>query len=200
MHCVFCNKEVEGEISKKQHEIRCKKNPNKINVKPSYGMLGKKGANQYTYGAEVKESTRKKLSDAGKKQIWTEERKEKHSIAMKQAVKNNPEAYTSSNRGRTKQIIYNGIKFHGGWELEFYQYCEKNNISVERNFESFEYEWNGIRSYFPDFYLSDFDLYVEIKGYKTDRDVAKWKNFPKKLKIIMKKEILDIRKGFDIIF
>ena len=31
------------------------------------------------------------------------------------------------------------------------------------------------RIYYPDFYLPDLDLWVEIKGYQTDKDLAKWK-------------------------
>jgi hypothetical protein len=132
---------------------------------------------------------------SGKNRIWTEEMRKKHSESMKKAVEENPESYTSSNRGRTKQIVYNDIKFQGNWELEFYKYCEKNHIKVERVNVWFEYEWNGIRKYFPDFYLPDYDLYIEIKGYETDKDHAKWTQFPKKLKVIKKKEIFAIKKG-----
>ena len=157
--------------------------------------------NQWTKAKEtgvpynLKDETRKKLGKSNKTRVWTEEMRKKHSEAMKKAVLENPESYTSSNRGRTKQIIYNGIKFQGRWELEFYKYCEEKNINIQRSNEWFEYEWNGIRKYFPDFYLPDFDLYIEVKGYETERDQAKWSQFPKKLKIIKKEEIYDMRKG-----
>jgi hypothetical protein len=39
------------------------------------------------------------------------------------------------------------------------------------------------------------DLYIEVKGYETDRDRAKWKYFPKKLRVIRSKDIKEIRKG-----
>jgi hypothetical protein len=158
-------------------------------------------SNQWTKAKEtgvpynLKDETRKKLGKSSKTRVWTEEMRKKHSEAMKKAVLENPESYTSSNRGRTKQIIYNGIKFQGRWELEFYKYCEEKNINIQRSNEWFEYEWNGIRKYFPDFYLPDFDLYIEVKGYETERDQAKWSQFPKKLKIIKKEEIYDMRKG-----
>jgi len=38
-------------------------------------------------------------------------------------------------------------------------------------------------------------LYIEVKGYETDRDRAKWLQFPKKLRIIKENEILQIRKN-----
>lgn len=151
------------------------------------------GANQYTYGKKMSEETKNKLSVASKKQVWSEERRKLHSERMKIAVASNPESYRSSNRGRTKQIIHNGIKFQGRWELEFYLYCVENKILIERSNEWFEYEWNGIRKYFPDFYLPEKNLYVEVKGYETERDRAKWLSFPKDLKIIKKDDIIAIR-------
>jgi hypothetical protein len=201
MNCKYCKKETKSIISNKQHEIRCKLNPKKITVKPSFGMLGKKGGNQWTKSKEtgipyvIKETTRLKFIENNKNRVWSDEQRKKHSVSMKNAVAANPESYTSGNRGRTKQIEYDGIKFHGKWELDFYKWCVQNKIQIRKCQEFFEYEWNGKRKYFPDFYLNDYELYVEIKGYETDRDKAKWSQFPKKLRVIKKKEIYDIRKG-----
>ena len=157
---------------------------------------GKPGKNQYTKAKElglpfpkISPETSKKFSEAGRKQIWSEERRAKHSQSMKMAVENNPNSYTSANRGRTKQIEKYGIKFQGNWELEFYEYCLGKKINIQRINNWFPYEWQGTRKYFPDFYLPDLDTYVEIKGYETDRDRAKWSQFPKRLIIIKAKEI-----------
>jgi hypothetical protein len=57
------------------------------------------------------------------------------------------------------------------------------------------YEWNGTRRYFPDFYIESIDLYIEVKGYETDRDRAKWLQFPEKLCIIKAAEIKKIKQG-----
>ena len=161
--------------------------------------------NQWTKSKEtgipyiLKEETRKKFSEHTKRkniEHWSkEENRKKQSEAMKKAVEKYPDSYTSSNRGRTKQIIVDGIKFQGKWELEFYQYCKTNNIQVERSNEWFEYEWNGTRKYFPDFYLREHGLYIEVKGYETERDRAKWNSFPKLLRVIRKDDIMNIRKG-----
>jgi pyruvate/2-oxoacid:ferredoxin oxidoreductase beta subunit len=192
--CSYCNKICKNKNSHINHERCCPSNPNR-NYRSN--KLGKKGGNQYTKGTArpISDETRRKLSEAGKKQKWTDERKRKLSESMKKAVEKYPESYTSSNRGRTKQVIVDGIKFQGQWELEFYNYCIANNIKIERSNEWFEYEWNGTRKYFPDFYLPEKNTYVEVKGYETDRDKAKWKYFPKKLKVIKKEEIKKIRKG-----
>ena len=200
MFCQFCNRKGKSNNSNTQHEIRCKENPNRIIVIPSYGMTGKKGRNQFLKAKDlglpapvVSEETRRKLSEIGKKHIWTEEKREQLRQSMRRAVENNPNSYTSSNRGRTKQIEYNGIKFQGNWELEFYKWAEAAGLAPERPNEGFKYEWNGIRTYFPDFYIPSMDLYVEVKGYETERDRAKWLQFPKKLRIIKEKEIKQIR-------
>ena len=191
--CRYCNRVGKSLNSNRQHEIRCKHNPQGIEVKPSYGMLGKQGRNQYSYGATCSEETRKKLSVAGKKQTWSEERKKQHSVAMKKAVLEHPEAYSSSNRGRTKQQIIDGIVCQGQWEVDFYLWCKHNQISCERCDEWFDYEWQGSRRYNPDFYLPEQDLYIEVKGYATERDHAKWRDFPKRLTVINKQCIMSIR-------
>ena len=160
-------------------------------------MLGKQGSNQFIKGTAkpMTEAGREVIRQTNKKRIWTTESRKKHSASMKRAVENNPEAYTSSNRGRTKQIEYNGIKFHGNWELNFYKWCETNNVTCIRNSQGFPYIWKGNRTYFPDFYLPVEDVFVEVKGYKTDRDSAKWDQFPKTLIKIFKSDIILIEQN-----
>ena len=207
MQCRFCNKFCKNENSLRNHERLCKLNPNKQILAPKSekwknSIRNRKTSNQFLkakqMGSEVpvvKKETRKKISAKSKMQIWTKERKFKHSESMKFAVKTYPESYSSSNRGRVKQIIFEGIKFQGKWELDFYNYCRSNNIEIRRSNEWFEYEWNGIRKYFPDFYLPTKDFYVEVKGYETERDRAKWAAFPKNLMVVKEREIKLIRNG-----
>ena len=192
--CKYCNKECKNKKSLSSHQRWCPSNKERVYTN---GMTGKKGTNQYTKGAKCSEETRRKIGKASKKQVWTEERRARHSIAMKRAVEKNPDSYTSSNRGRTKQIIFDGIKFQGTWELDYYRYCKSKNICIVRCTEGFHYEWNGSRTYYPDFYLPDHNVYVEVKGYKTERDLAKWKHFPNQLKVIQKADIQAIRKEND---
>lgn len=203
--CKYCGRETTTKNSNAQHEIRCKNNPEKIEVIPSYGMKGKKGSNQFVKARESGSPVPKMSEEAIRKGIETkrkngtlyktEESKKKLSDAMKLAVQKYPESYRSSNRGRVKQIEYDGIKFQGQWELDFYKWCKLNEIEVIRNESWFEYEWEGIRKYNPDFYLPEYDWYVEVKGYKTERDDAKWSQFPKILKVVSSKEIKEIREN-----
>jgi len=114
---------------------------------------------------------------------------------MKRAVEKYPGSYGASNRGRTKRIDKHGISFQGKWELEFYEWCLSNSIKIIRPEEGFPYVWEGSRTYFPDFYLPDHDLFVEVKGYETERDRAKWKAFPRKLTVVRRQQIEQIRRN-----
>jgi hypothetical protein len=42
--------------------------------------------------------------------------------------------------------------------------------------------------YTPDFYLNAIDTYIEIKGYETDKDRAKWSQIPVDIKFQVLKE------------
>jgi hypothetical protein len=91
---------------------------------------------------------------------------------------------------------YNGVDLHGSWEVAYAKYLDLNNIKWMRCRESFSYVFDGKeRKYTPDFYLIETDVYIEIKGYKTEKDVAKWNQFPKhrKLIVLMKKELEDLK-------
>ena len=100
--------------------------------------------------------------------------------------------------GRAKKYKYtmkNGsiITVDGSWEYHVAEYLDKNNINWKRNTKRFEYiNLQGNKStYKPDFYLIDTKEYLEIKGYETDLDRCKWKQFPNKLLVWKKKDLID---------
>lgn len=125
--------------------------------------------------------------------MHSEASKKKISDSMKKAVASNPESYSSSNRGRTKQIIVDGIKLQGQWEVEFYLWAKSAELNPHRPSAGFPYAWQGTRTYFPDFYMPTLDCYVEVKGYETERDRAKWDQFPTNLCIVKANAIKEIR-------
>lgn len=196
--CKFCGKECKSKYSVVAHEGLCKSNPNKRT--PSRGMLGKKGGNQWTKAKEsgrihtLNEETRKKLSVSSSKIIWSDERKEKHSKVMRKVVDDNPSSY-NGNFGKAKKIEYDGIVFHGKWELTFYQWCKEKGLGIEKCQERFDYFYEKDRKYNPDFYLPETEIYVEVKGLMTEKDVAKWNQFPKTLRVIKKQHIQMIKKN-----
>lgn len=90
------------------------------------------------------------------------------------------------------RYTYNGNQFDGSWEAAYARYLDQHNTKWIRNEEKFEYFFEDrIHFYFPDFYLVDTDEYVEIKGYTSAKDLAKWEQFPrdKKLKVLREKEL-----------
>jgi hypothetical protein len=198
--CTFCGKEWEIKKSHTQHQNRCKLNPNSI-ASNQFSKAKQLNIRLTLDTSDEAKLKRTKRAEAANSARWAKpDAKEKASASMKKAVENNPESYTSSNRGRVKQIEYHGLKFHGNWEFEFYKFCERNEIACERVTKFFPYVWNGSsHNYFPDFYLPSLNAWVEIKGYKTERDDAKWEQFPFTLVKIMKEEIKSIKRNdFDI--
>lgn len=211
--CKYCERECKNLNSLKQHEIRCKENPDKIDISNSciniinynkHILDGDKNVtpkrNQYTkaeyYGLEkpvVSDITRKKLSISAKNQIWDDCRRKKLSERMIQAVIDNPESYSSSNvNGRIKKCVYNDQIFDSNWEVIVAKFLDKNNIKWIRPLNGFEHIWNNsIHIYYPDFYLTDYNLYIEVKGYIRDRDLFKWKTIPN-LIVLKKEEINNI--------
>lgn len=66
----------------------------------------------------------------------------------------------------------NGIKVQGLWEKEFA--LRLNHLGIKWNRTKLYYD--GHRRYTPDFFLIDFNMYVEIKGFMRERDKRKmWK-------------------------
>lgn len=198
MFCEFCNKEYKNV---KGHQPYCKKNPNrKEPAKKSErwleAMKNKKKSNQYIKACEqglprptISEETREKLRAGAinqNKTQWTNEQRAKHSNAMREAVKKHPDSYSKNNVcGRVAIIEYNGTKLKGQWELIVAKWLDSHNIVWESEVNPQNYFWEDKwRMYFPDFYLPDYNTYIEVKGYKRDRDIAKWSFFNGDLVVI----------------
>lgn len=193
MKCKFCEKICKNDNSLRNHERLCKNNPNcqvLISNFVSYNKkkkeLGIKTENQFTKAKrlglpkpEIKEETRKKISESSKTRKYSEEQRKKHSQIMKKVVEKHPESYTKNNVvGRVRNVEYNGKILKGSWEVEVAKWLDRNNIKWEHEVKSFEYEWKGKRKYYPDFYIPEFNIFLEVKGYETERDLAKWKIIP----------------------
>lgn len=207
MECKYCNKLCKNDNSLRNHERLCKLNPNrqvlisnfiKWNDSVSRGL--QKASNQHIKAKEngdviiVSKETRNKISKAHKGRTLTSEQKDKIKIAMRKAVLENPDSYTANNvSGRTPIIMYNGFKLKGTWELETAKWLDRQNIKWTNILKGFDYEWQGsTHIYYPDFYLTEYDRYIEVKGYERERDRAKWK-VVKDLIVLKKDEINKIK-------
>lgn len=214
MNCNFCGKLCKSNNSLIQHRIRCKLNPDKIEIVSNFigynqkvkdGIVIKENTNQFikarNLGFEifVSDETKNKISISSSSRLWSDDQKVKHSKIMSDVVRRNPNVYSNKQR-RTIQD-YKGCKFDSSWEVIVAKSLDGNNVEWERVINPIEYVWEGkVHLYFPDFYLKQYSIFVEVKGYKTDRDIEKWKSV-KNLLIIEKKEIRQILKGeFDWAF
>lgn len=63
---------------------------------------------------------------------------------------------------RTKE--YNGIRYQGTYEKDFILFCIDRNINISKP-RSIKYEMDDkIKRYFPDFYIEDYNLIIEVKS------------------------------------
>lgn len=212
LFCIYCGKQCKNLNSLRNHERLCKENPDRQILVSNFikwneyrrGKNLQKSSNQYKKAKEtgyiyvISDETRQKLSKASKGKYHTKETKEKISLRMKEVVKNNPNYSYSKNKYFKKEII-NGFRMDSSWESIFANYLNQNNIKWIKSKKSFKYIFeNKEHSYYPDFYLEDFDLYVEIKGRETERDKAKYK-VVENLIVLKQSEIEMIEnKNFDI--
>lgn len=204
MKCIFCNKEYKNKRAVAAHKALCKLNPDRkiIPIPCRKGKnnpnWGKKGSNQYTKNPDyvMSEETRKKLKEIGRRQVWTEQMRKKHSTIMSDVVIKYPESYRHGNKnGRTKIYEVNGFKLRGTWEVIVAEYLNSEGIKWTNKVEPKPYMWQGkFKTYYPDFYIPEIDMYIEVKGYETDRDRAKWTSIDN-LIVIKKKEIEKIKKN-----
>lgn len=205
LNCKYCLNERKDLVSLRNHERMCKQNPNRnLPVKDKSFYKTRKNSNQYIKAKElgitspiITEETRKKMSEKSRIR-WTDEKRKNWSDRMKiqaqKNIENHPESYSYKNFcGRAKKSLYKDEWMHSSWELHFAMWLERNNIKWTKKVRYFEYEWeNSTKKYFPDFYLEELDRYVEVKGYETERDKAKWKSVSN-LIVLKQKDILAIK-------
>lgn len=209
--CKICLREFKTKQALNSH-IGYHNNPNRksgfinYNEKIRKGEIIKTNNNQFTKAKNegkifiVSDETKKKISLKVKDRKQSIEEREKRSKSMQLAVKKYPLSYSANNVcGRTKIQEYNGHKLNGKWELEFAKWLDESHIKWTNIMNGFEYYWNDNKHiYFPDFYLSELNIYVEIKGYERERDIEKWK-VVNNLIVLKKKEIELIKnKKFNI--
>ncbi|WJV31938.1 hypothetical protein QTG56_25320 (plasmid) [Rossellomorea sp. AcN35-11] len=107
-------------------------------------------------------------------------------------IKKNGGGYRKGS-GRGKSGWYKGFWCDSSYELAFVIYNLEHSIKFERNFDSFEYEFNGKKlNYTPDFKINE--QYIEIKGYETAKDKEKHKQFPHLLIVLKKGDMQHIFK------
>ena len=140
---------------------------------------------------EISEKISKRLIGKSKGIGATQEIEIERKRKISETMKKNPNAgglREGSGRGiKTwyESSIAGNVYLRSSYELEYAKWLDQNNINWIANKTAFQYEWEGkIKKYYPDFYLIESKKYVEVKGFKTEKDEAKWKNFPFELSIL----------------
>lgn len=205
LSCGFCGEIRKNANSRRNHERYCDSNPNRVDsfFKNNQEYIIKARAegtlhNGYTKAKslglpkpEMSEETKEKLRyyNTHVRPPASEESKKKISETIKKKVL---AGTWHTSLAKKMHYDYNGVDLHGKWELNYAKWLDSNNIKWTRCKQTFEYTFEGkLRRYTPDFYLPDSKQYIEIKGYKKEKDEAKWLQFPTDLTltILMKKDL-----------
>ena len=161
MNCKHCNQERKNENSLRNHERLCKENPNKQTTPFQNGEIQKrkKKSNQWSNPEYIiREDTRKKLSNKAKQQPpKSKETIEKLSRLAKE-------------RGlggvrQSKWIKYKDKTLGSSYEYILVLSLDENNIKWD-TCKKFNYidPFGKHRTYTPDIYLIDFDVYLDPKN------------------------------------
>lgn len=171
--CQYCSSIRPHHRSWHNHERCCPSNSNRY-IPIGRRDKGSRGPNQYIKARQLgllipegpgKGKTGPLSSSYGRKH--SEESKQKISLARS----------LNNKGGRSKWYEVNGIKVQGTWERDIATILTEKSIQwikpTTAN-HSFRYEMNGkIRTYTPDFYLNEQNLYLEVKGYWWGNDKEK---------------------------
>lgn len=203
--CPICHEQI-GATAFKKHVNACKGVKEKVGPKDAQGKTQKwyeamhsrqgRGTNQFLKAKElglpkpeISEETRRKRSENNKKRSaeWNKENGKKIS---KTCLEKSAKGEWHTSLAKYMHYSYKGVDLHGKWELAYAQYLDKEGVAWVRCKDRFAYIFeNKQRFYTPDFFLVNSKQYVEIKGYETEKDRAKWSQFPLSLTVLKFKEL-----------
>lgn len=91
-------------------------------------------------------------------------------------------------------VKYKGTHFRSSWEMRFSQFLNLSKIKWLYESKTFDL---GNTTYTPDFYLPEFDCYIEIKGWWRPLAIKKFKLFKQKypktnIKVLAKLQLKEI--------
>lgn len=83
------------------------------------------------------------------------------------------------NSHRVNPITYKGIKYRSSWEVDFVKFLESYHLSWE--YEPKTFKLTSLLAYTPDFYIKEFDCWVEVKGKETEKNKEQYMLFKEKI-------------------
>jgi len=164
--CKHCAKEFEGlsTSEKANHSRWCIQNPKRksyvkdLSKARSFKTTFK---NQYSYGAECSDETRRKISESSKGRTHTDETKE---LLREKALVSNHRRILRSTRKYT-QKDGTVVLLDSSWEEALAIRLDELNIKwIRPNSVKWIDNEGKVHNYFPDFYLIDHDLYLDPKN------------------------------------
>lgn len=162
------------------------------------GMLGK------THDEKFKNNQSKRLkerwenpNDVLNSEEYRQMVSDRQSKNINNRVKKKPSSiYSNSKQGKRKDL--NDTYFRSSWEANYARYLNLIGVKWEYEPKTFIFEKikRGTRSYTPDFYLTEEDKWIEIKGWFSSKDKTKLKRFKKYYPEEFKKLILVIQNPY----
>lgn len=164
-----------------------------------------KGKTYEQIHGEKAEERKKHLSEKAKGNKnysnMSDEAKHNHANKARTNILKRYESGWMPKAGRCKKIKYvspiAGEMFvDGTWEHLVVQWLDYKQYSWRRNTKRFPYTHltGRLSHYTPDFFVEEFNGYLEIKGYETALDRCKWSQFNENITVWKKKELQEIRK------
>jgi hypothetical protein len=213
-NCEFCNKEINNKGGLIKHQNGCKLNPNRKNYKSNlidYHEKVKNGDIERKYingidknkklGLPIPESWKQVPDRTGSK--LSNETKSKLSKARSKIIEENGNGgFKHIKWYEVNNIVDESFIVRGTYELRLSK--ELNNAKIYWVRKKYlDYEIDGqIRTYCPDFYIPHKNVFIEVKGYYSEKDKNKMKAVEKynniKIFLIFEKDLITIEKnGFD---
>ena len=155
------------------------------------------------FGSEKAASKKLKMSKSSQgKNTWSNvspEEKARVAEDQRRRILQRYEQGWMPKAGRCKKIRYNSpiageVLLDGTWELAAARYMDQQGWNWNRNKIRFPYtNLKGKTSHYtPDFWVETWNTYIEVKGYETELDRCKWKQFNEPLTVWKKDTILSI--------
>ena len=173
LFCQYCGKQCKSINSLKQHEYRCNKNPNSVKCNGGFNNYNKRlhsgEINSWNKGLTKNTDERVKQQSITYKQRYAEgliiHVPCTHTLEFKN--KQSKRAYDRKLGGHSpsKHIFYNNVLLESTYEYKLAKALTENNVIWIRPKPIIWIDNNGKKHrYYPDFYLPEYDVYLDPKN------------------------------------
>lgn len=190
--------------AKRQRDSQKKKGKNPFeNREHPRGMKGKQSWN---HGLKTPDEVRQKISSSltSNEKVTGRASTDEKELLRRKKISETAKIHKKSGGYRKGSGIGHGgwyespiaghVYLDSTWELSYAKFLDESSIQWKRNTQRFAYQYNGeLHYYIPDFFLVEKELFIEVKGYETAVDRAKWKQFPHKLQVIRESDLRELK-------